>query len=318
MFALAVLVAAGAVAQKPPAPPRPGAGERPPRPWSESERTADEVRMRKLLDAPVLKTPKFRDAIRNYEPGKQAGLLATWGEFVTAGGTEFVALQLAPAAGGWMKPATGVVAFGEFLDPAGRSALTFEEPLYVMQSKRDVYIERSFVFPSPKLVGTFGVAVAGEIIGMTRVTFDEEPLTRLAPGVSRLILSSDVHLLAAAQKPLDPFAFGGTKVVPKPDATFRKGDEVWVFTEVRNPGVGADRLPHLTTRVELTGNGRTVAGAPMPADASPLQGVPGHFGVGQTIDVNRFAPGDYTLRYTVIDAIAKQSFQREAPLRIGD
>jgi hypothetical protein len=42
------------------------------------------------------------------------------------------------------------------------------------------------------------------------------------------------------------------------------------------------------------------------------------FGARQTIDVNRFAPGDYTLRYTVIDAIAEQSFRREAPLRIGD
>ncbi len=279
---------------------------------------ADDVRMRKTVDAPIMKTAKFKEAIRNYQPDKQAQLLATWGEFVTADGTEFVALQIAPATGTFMKADAAVVAFGEFVDPSGRSELTFEEPLTVRESKGDVFVERSFVLPAQNLIGTFGLAISGEIIGLTRAEFHQEPLTRLSSGVSRLILSDNVYTLPAAQKPLDPFAFGGTKVVPKPGATFHKNDEVWIFAEVRNPGVDAGKLPHVMTRIELTGNGKQIAGPATLADASPLKGVPGHFGVGQTLDISRFTAGDYTLRYTVTDTISKQTYLREAQLRIAD
>jgi len=271
MFVVCLIAPAAVVAQKSSAPSRPNPGEREPRPWRDAERMADDVRMRKTVDAPILKTAKFKEAIRNYQPDKQAHLLATWGEFVTADGTEFVALQIAPAAGTFMKADAAVVAFGEFVDPSGRSELTFEEPLPVRQSKDDVFVERSFVLPAQNLIGTFGLAIGGEIIGLTRAEFNQEPLTGLTSGVSRLILSDNVYTLPAAQKPLDPFAFGGTKVVPKPGATFHKNDEVWIFTEVRNPGVDAGKLPHVMTRIELIGNGKKIAGPATPADASPLK-----------------------------------------------
>ena len=72
--------------------------------------------------------------------------------------------------------------------------------------------------------------------------------------------------------------------------------------------------PRLTTRVDIG----DIRGTPVAAEALPLKGVPGHFGVGNTIDVSRLKPGDYRVRVTVTDAASNISLTREANLRITD
>jgi hypothetical protein len=263
-----------------------------------------------------LATPALKEAIRNFAPGKLPELRVTWGEFVTADGKEFVALQFAPPAGVTLAPGRKVVAFGEVTEAGGKWLLDYEEPSVVADAKGDAFVDRSFLLPGAKLTGTFGLAAGSEVLAIARVPLDVEPLTKSGSSLSRLILAKDVHPLPAAQKPLEPFAFGGTKVVPKPDRTFRASDEVWLFTELRNPALDAAQSPRITTKVELEGEGKKVRGSAQPAEALPLKGVAGHFGVGQTIDVSSLKPGQYTVRYTVTDAVAQQSWTREETLRI--
>jgi hypothetical protein len=141
-------------------------------------------------------------------------------------------------------------------------------------------------------------------------------LTAASSGISRIIVSSDVHILPAAQAPLDPFAFGGTKVVPKPGASFKKSDEVWLFTELRNPAVGSDGAPHVTTKVDIEGTAKSVRGTSVDAEATQLKGVPGRYGIGSTIDVSALPPGDYHVRLAVTDTIARKSYTREAMIHI--
>src|SRR5215212_2768767 len=156
-------------------------------------RFADEIRAKKHMEAShvALHTKAFRDALRNYEPGKLPELHVTWGEFVSKSGTVFVAMQLAPSSETFMKPDTKVVAFGEIVDAAGKTQLDFEEPVLVEQSKGDVFIERTFFLPVRSTVGTFGVAVGSEILALGRSTIDYEELTRTSPGLSRLIVSNN-------------------------------------------------------------------------------------------------------------------------------
>lgn len=281
----------------------------------------DEVRARKAFDASrrALHTKAFRDALRGYEPGKVPELFATWGEFMTATGTEYLALQLAPAAGTTLKAEAKVVAFGEILDASGKVLYDFEEPASVAASKNDVYIERTLIMPSYVGIGTFGVAVGGEVVGLTRVRFDAWELGRSTVGISRLLVSNNVYNLSKMQGPFDPFAFGGTKVVPKPDRAFRRDDELWLFTEVWNPGVDREKqLPRMTTRIEIEGNGRKLGIPATAADALPLKGVTGHFGVGTTVDLSSLKPGEYKVRLTVADTIANQTYQREETIHIVD
>jgi hypothetical protein len=259
-----------------------------------ADRLKDEIRARKMYEktARAVIPARFRQALEQHQPGER-DLAATWGEFTTAGGTPFAALQFAVPAGIAADTLT-------FFGIAGE-ARYFEE-IAVQQSHGDAFIERSILLPPGKTRGTFGLARKNEILGMARVEL--EPPS----DVSRLILSGDVHLLPAAQDPLDPFAFGGTKVVPKPRAAFRRGDEVWVFLEMRS-----DAAPSITTKLDIEG---VVSGPPTPAEATPLKGVAGHYGVGNTIDVSRLEPGEYRVRVTVIDAVGKTSVTREAALRI--
>ena len=259
-------------------------------------------------------TPKYREAVEHYAPGP-SDLLATWGEFVAADGMPFVALQVAPSDAAAVKAGERITFFGLVADENGKSIATFNEPQSVVASNGDLFVERTLTLPLRKSRGTFGLARRNEIIGVTRIDFDPEALTATSSGISRVIASADVHILPSAQAPLDPFAFGGTKVVPKPGASFKRSEEVWLFTELRNPSLGSDGAPHVTTKVEIEGR-KSIPGIPVPTEATPLKGVPGHYGIGSTIDVTSLPPGDYNVRLTVNDTIAKQAYRRETVIHI--
>jgi hypothetical protein len=290
---------------------------REPKTIRDAERQNDDITARRVFDAAAraLLTPAYRAAIEHYEPGP-ADLLAAWGGFVAADGMPFLALQLAPHDATALKKGERVTFFGIVADENGKTIATYNEPQTVVASNSDLFVERSLVIPLRKSRGTFGLARRDDIIGVAHIDFDGEPLTATSSGISRLIVSSDVHILPIAQSPLDPFAFGGTKVVPKPGATFRKSEELWLFTELRNPALGSDGTPHVTTKVEVESASRKVPGIALPAEATALKGVPGHYGIGNTIDITSLPPDDYKVRLTVIDTIAKQTYVREAAVHL--
>lgn len=277
----------------------------------------DEQRARNEFEkaAKAMLSPKFRAAVRDFKPGDASDLIPTWGEFITANGTQFVALQLAMPSGSSVRAAQQLTFFGAVTSADGKEVATYNEAVAVQQSGGDVFVDRTLLLPGGKSTGVFGLANRGEIMAMAKVELEPEPLVRDAAGISRVITSADVHVLATAQKPLDPFAFGGTKVEPKPRSAFRRSDEVWLFTELRNPQLGSDGAPHISTKVEIDGAKR-VPGMFAPAEASALKGVAGHYGIGSTIDVSRLTPGDYVVKVTVMDTVAKQSWKRESALKI--
>lgn len=310
---LLFLVAGTAYAQGPA-----GSGaERMPKAEQYANSFNDEQRARREFEAAAkaMLSPKYRGALTKFEPGAASDLIPAWGEFITATGTEFIALQLALPPNSGIRANTEYTFFGLVTDDGGKELATFNETVRVVESKGDLIVDRALLLPNGKTRGTFGLASRGEIVGLTRVDFEPEALAKDAAGISRIIASSDVHVLPAKQTPLDPFAFGGTKVVPKPRHAFRTSDEVWLFTELRNPKLGTDGAPHVITRVEVDGP-KKLPGNILQADASPLKGVAGHYGIGNTVDLSQLVPGDYRLKVTVTDTIAKQSFQRETTLRI--
>ncbi|HEV7428451.1 MAG TPA: hypothetical protein VGQ46_19000 [Thermoanaerobaculia bacterium] len=290
--------------------------QRDPKTLHDAERANDTLTARRAFDASAraMLTPKYRDVIEHYAPSA-TDLQATWGEFIAADGMPFIALQIAPAPAA-VKADERITFFGLVTDENGKTIATFNEPQSVVASNADLFVERTLTLPLRKSRGTFGLARRNDVIGLARIDFDPEPLTAAGSGISRVIVSSDVHVLPTAQAPLDPFAFGGTKVVPKPGASFKRSEEVWLFTELRNPSLGADAAPRVTTKLELEGSAKSIPGSPVAAEATPLKGVPGHFGIGSTIDVTSLPPGDYKVRLTVTDTIAKQAYKRETMIHI--
>lgn len=271
------------------------------------DRVGDEVRAKKAIDAGrvALRTQLYRDALKQFGGPK---LTVTWDRFVTATGTSFVAVHLLVPPG-MLREGVRLTAFGQIVDESGRELTNFEEPIVLEGSKGELFVERTIFFDQVKAGGAFGLAAGAEVLAVGHTTSDvstEMPKR----GLSQLIVSNNVYNLPQAQKPFEPFAFGGTKVIPKADLTFRNEDDVWLFAEFRDTALPTDHPPNLSMRVNIEGNGKHINGQWQPVEPAPLKGVPGHFGVGTSVDVTSLKPGHYTVTLSDRNADAKESYER--------
>jgi GWxTD domain-containing protein len=249
-------------------------------------------------------------------------IFATWGEFITADGEHFVPVQLYLPEREGLAAAEGYTFFGTVESAGGESVATFEEPATLVRTKAGFHAARSLTLTPGTYRGIFGLARDGTPIGALMVPMEVRGIDPKAPEASMLILSNDVQPLAEAQEPTDPFAFGGLKVVPKSDGLFRKSDELWYFVEMRNPGLDPEtQQPKLMLRLSVIG--KTDAGRAVrmnaPADrvaTGELKGVPGHWGVGQSIPLATFHPGSYTLTARITDETLGTTYTLEQPFRI--
>ncbi|MEA2489742.1 MAG: hypothetical protein QOH21_1534, partial [Acidobacteriota bacterium] len=277
------------------------------------ERYADELRAKQRMEHTrnTLKTPRFRQAL-----GGGDGLVTlntTVGRFVTGGGTPFLAVQVGLPAG--TKPGTSLTLFGEVVDAAGKVLSDFEVPSTVLESKGDLFLEYSLL-SGAGLSARFGVARGDQVLGVANSALSAvDAAGEPAREISQLIVSNNVFNLSEAQKPFEPFAFGGTKVIPKPDRIFRSADEAWLFVELREQNAKAP-TPAVSIRAAVEGEGRTITGAWQPAEVLPLKGVGGHFGVGTTVDLSSLKPGDYRITLSVRDETAKQVVERMQTISI--
>ena len=289
------------------------------------EPTAPAVQTELTTESLKAAVAEMRGAAKNPYEGKA---FATWGQHVTADGEYFVPVQLYVPKSAALTSTEDLTFFGVVQGANGVSVRAFEEPAKVTQSKDDWFVDYSMVaVPAGKYTGTFGLAQAGKPIAMVSTEMDlAGSLDKAAPGTSSLILSNNVYALSEAQHATDPFAFGGLKVVPKGDRTFRPSDELWYFVEMRNPGVAeaapaaegaapAASTPKVQIKIEVEGlekeSGKKVRrpAPPREVEAVELKGVPGHYGVGNSIPLASFKPGDYTFNLKVIDTVSKASYQ---------
>jgi GWxTD domain-containing protein len=261
---------------------------------------------------------------------------ATWGEYVTSTGEYFVPVMLYVPHQSGIRPAENLTFFGVVQDESGKNVSAFEVPASLTASKDDWFVDRSLTgLPAGKHRGYFGLAQNGT--PLTLVSADMQlagTLDRDAVAVSPLILSNNLYALEQAQAANDPYAFGGLKVVPKGDRTFRPTDELWFFVELRNPGtvlsndivpvIGAPvPMPKVQIRIEVEGtdvqgNKKKLTAPPRQIEVIPMKGVPNHYGIGNSIPLSSFRPGDYTFTMKVTDTVLKQSYTVSDRFRITD
>ena len=267
-----------------------------------------------------LTTEAFRAAVAE---GKDRDGHAAWGEFVTSYGETYVPIGVyIPKSAGLT--GTDVTLFGVVRDASGNNILAFEEQAKATETKGDWFVDHTLRLPAGKHRGTFGVAQNGKVVAVATSEMEVAgTLDKDATAISPLILSNNVFPLTEAQQPTDPFAFGGLRVIPKADRTFRSADELWYFVELRNPGVEAAAaaegqptptpMPKIQVKLDVTGKDATgkavkMAAPPRETDAIELKGVPGHYAIGNALPPNTFKPGDYTFTIKLIDTIKKTSY----------
>ena len=272
-----------------------------------------------------LTSAELKNAVAEFKKSGTSAhpVFASTGEYVTSEGVTYAPVLLyIPKASA---PAGEATFFGVVEDASGKSVLAFEHPAVKLNATRDdFFVDKSLTLPAGKYRGYFGIAEAGKPASIVAADMElAGQLDKDAPAASQLILANNVYALSEAQFATDPYAFGGLKVIPKADKVFHKADELWYFIELRNPGLGeaaatADgttpaREPKLQVKLDVTGvgaDGKTtkMSAPPMEIAAVPIKGVPNHYGVGNSIPLATFKPGDYTFTAKVIDTVSKTSY----------
>lgn len=271
----------------------------------------------------ALKTEALKAAVEEVKAGKGTYTKAriAYDEFVTPTGEHYVPVAIyVPKATG-MTAETVATFFGVVTDAAGAVVASYEEPAKLAATKSDFFFDKSLKLAPGKYTGVFGLAAEGKPVLVGTVPMTIAGRDKDAVAVSKLILSNNIFPLSAAQKPTDPYSFGGIKVVPKADYTFTKQDDLWYFFELQNPGIDpATNAPKIQVKLDLEGTAgkeKIKMGAPLAeAGAEALKGVPGHYGIGSSIPLAGFKPGDYILKIKVIDTVSKQTYNMEQSFKV--
>jgi GWxTD domain-containing protein len=276
----------------------------------------------------------FKTAAKNPFEGKA---FAGWGEYVTPAGEYFVPVMVTVPAGAGLAANQDVTFFGVIENEGGEPVLAFEEPAKLSGAKNDLFVAKSLMgVPAGKHRGNFGIAAAGKPVAIASANMTTSgTLDKDATAISPLILAAYVEPMAEAQLPTEPFSFGGVRIVPKADKTFRKTDELWYFFELRNPGLAdsigpnegtrtgapAEQLPKVQVKMDV--EGKLADGTPVKraaplteVNAAPMKGVEGHYGVGNAIPLESFKPGDYKFTLKVIDTVKKASYTLSDTFRV--
>lgn len=284
----------------------------------------------------ALTTASLQKAIDGFGAAQYKPVHVSWGEFVTSTGEYFVPVMLyVPRASG-IAPSANLTFFGVVKDESGKNVVAFEAPAALTATKDEWFVDRSLPgLPAGKHRGFFGLAENGVPVALVSTDMQlAGKLDREAVAISPLILSNNLYPLKEAQKANDPFAFGGLKVVPKGDKTFRANEELWFFVELRNPGtvlsndivpvIGAPvPLPRIQIKLDvegtdLEGNKKKFSAPSRQIEVMPMRGVPNHYGIGNSIPLASFKPGQYTFTMKVTDTVLKQSYTVQETFRVTE
>lgn len=287
--------------------------ERPRTSASDIERQADKVRSRDIAaeryDLPPLSSRPLKKAVADAKAGTSAlpgDLAAVWGEFLAADLSYFVALQVSAAAGPELAAGQKVVLFGEVTDAAGKVATSFEVDKLAQAAGDRLFVDLPLDLAPGEYLAVVGLADGKTARSITSFHLAPAAIDGKAFGVSRLLLSDSLFNLPTAQRPDEPFAFGGVKVVPRADHTFSTAGEAWFFVVIRNPGLAPGEKPKLAARVvfepEGGGPGRREIPVRDPAPTA-LKGFDGQWGFGLPIQLASFPPGEYTVKLEVEDLV---------------
>jgi GWxTD domain-containing protein len=249
-------------------------------------------------------------------------LYLSYGEFVTPAGDYYVPVQVYVPKTAGLAAGSQVTFFGAIHDENGNRITELEETATLAPSGDSAFYARTLMIPAGSYTGTFGLAKEGKPIAVVSQPMKLQGLDKSAPAVSPMMLSNNVYALTEAQRPTDPFAFGGIKVVPKGDRTFKPADNLYYFMEVQNPGMDATTsAPKMTTKVAVSGttaDGTEVnRGIPAAlANVQALKGVDGHYVLVESIPLASFKPGNYSIAVTVKDLALGKAYEFKDTFRV--
>jgi GWxTD domain-containing protein len=262
-------------------------------------------------------------AYKEFKAGGKSSVgpaVLTSDEFVSPAGQPFVAAQLYVPAGTDIKPGQKVTFFSVIENAAGEIQEVREDAATMTASGSDAYADKAFPLSPGSYTATFGLAADGKILTAQRKPLTVEAVDAESSGPGPLILSENIKPTDSAWGDMDPFIFGGLKVVPKGDAQFTPKGDLWYFVEMRKPGLTPEGAPKMRVQVDVSGktaNGPAMMSLPMSdAELAKLKGTKDRYAIGQAIPLEGFVPGEYKMKVKIIDTVSNKIYNFEKEFRV--
>jgi GWxTD domain-containing protein len=262
-------------------------------------------------------------AYKQFKAGKDSSVgpaNLTWGAFLSPGGEPFVAAQLYAPAGSGIAAGDKVTFFSVIENEAGEILEVHEDPATMTASGSDAYADKAFALKPGTYNATFGLAADGKILAAKRTPIKVDNFDAAGTGISPLLISENIKPLDTSWGDMDPFIFGGLKVVPKGDALFTPKGDLWYFVEMRNPGVTPEGAPKVRVQVDISGktkSGPVMMNLPLAdAETAKLKGTKDRYAVGLAIPLESFVPGDYKMKVKVVDTVLGKTYDLEKDFRV--
>jgi len=162
----------------------------------------------KMDAAGTIKTESLRGAIAEFKAAKAnpfKGGAITFTELVTPSGDAYIPVQLYIPKSAGLTAESVTTFFGIIEDAAGASVLMFEEPATLSTSAGNLYFDKSIKLEPGSYKATLGLSGAdGKPVVMSTSAMEVKDFNKDSVGVSRMVISGDVHETEKAAVPGSP------------------------------------------------------------------------------------------------------------------
>ena len=287
-----------------------------------------------LKKAPVYAEPKpahptafksadLKTAFEQFRAGSSDSIgsaILTDAEFVSSEGVHFISAQMYAPSGTDISAGQKLTFLSVLEDKDGKVVDVREDPVTMIGSGTDSYVDKSIEIEPGTYTATFALADNGKILAARKTPVTVQGLDPNAVALTPLLLSSNVYPMKTTWHPTDPFVFGGLKVIPKGDQTFANNGDLWYFVELHNPGVTDAGIPNMRVRVQI--NGKTAKGPvelKIPMQDTQVTKLPqekNRYALGVAIPLEGFVPGDYTMKIRVSDVVLGKDYDFEKAFKV--
>ncbi len=210
--------------------------------------------------------------------------------------------------------------FLSLLDENKNELLRVDEKVPFKNTVRGLFLDRSFLvdpgnYKLLQIVGKEdGTVIYSNLLDITVPNFKDISQEGLW-----FTLAADVRPVETLWYENDPFVFGGVKVVPKLDLTFKKSDEIWFFYNLFHPALDAQtQKPKVTQKIEIYKDGKLLRqGKETEPELTVLS--EGRYASGtayRVLEDLRLDGGSYTFKLIIKDLISNKTFSKEINFRV--
>jgi GWxTD domain-containing protein len=192
------------------------------------------------------------------------------------------------------------------------------EQLSALQTGKAIFNTTIPLLPGQRYKLTVG---AKDVVGDNMVnydvalnvpTFSENELS-----VSTLILADQLEKIPTRSTGAGQFVIGSSKVRPKVDETFKRGEMLGIYMQVYNfEADETTQKPQGSVKYEITRNGSNEKVLEFSEDVSALSGGASQMVIEKKLKLDALAPGEYTLQITVTDKKRNETLAPSAKFKV--